>query len=504
MIIDNYRRWKSRTSTKSVVVVDPRTNASLRFRAGIDQIFARKLRTRMSQFNAEQQPVQLMRCDNEDNRWTVSADGTLLLAEKKQALDQVNLALLAHDYDIRINFATETPDPVVAGGGATAVGTGPAVDRSNWVVERRKKRTTYTIKDAVMSKWRIDYTEVDVVTRNNSTGASKPKKEIELEFEMEKMTMLDWLRERNDSVAIEKTRVVAQQLVELLDYCLPFESENEKEASLLVVHDLHFDYEIGVLNSHLTGRSPPGRIDVERMHRTRNGAFEFLGAMPVNLTRQNLLEVQSTDYFITEKSDGVRYLMYVVPDPQSRSGDMMAVLADRSKTVFKFRGSEVVGRALGAGCILDGELVFNRSFRENVFLVFDVLLWQGKSMIEQLFGDRLDKINKEVLPSYARNMQSIMKKEAASNPAPLPLNPLQLVRKAFVTRRELGTLLGRMRLEEGERIFFDAEPGKTQSRRHHKSDGFIFQPNMRYVFSKHYELLKWKWPELRSVDLQVS
>lgn len=25
----------------------------------------------------------------------------------------------------------------------------------------------------------------------------------------------------------------------------------------------------------------------------------------------------------------------------------------------------------------------------------------------------------------------------------------------------------------------------------------------RYVFSKHYELLKWKWPELRSVDLEA-
>ncbi len=40
-------------------------------------------------------------------------------------------------------------------------------------------------------------------------------------------------------------------------------------------------------------------------------------------------------------------------------------------------------------------------------------------------------------------------------------------------------------------------------RRHHRSDGLIFQPDAPYVFSRNYDLLKWKWAELRSVDLEV-
>jgi hypothetical protein len=125
------------------------------------------------------------------------------------------------------------------------------------------------------------------------------------------------------------------------------------------------------------------------------------------------------------------------------------------------------------------------------------------ALVELPFGDRLERLTREILPAFARNMSNIVKADAAGQPAALPSNPLQLVRKSFSSRRELGTLLGKMRVEEGERCFFDGEPGQAQSRRHHKSDGFIFQPNMRYVSSRHYELLKWKWPELRSVDLQV-
>jgi len=190
-------------------------------------------------------------------------------------------------------------------------------------------------------------------------------------------------------------------------------------------------------------------------------------------------------------------------------------LVDRSKTIFKFRGCETVGKALGVGVILDGELVFNRSKKENVFLVFDALLYRGQPLVDKLFGERLETIRTTILTAFARNLPAVLAQESALNahrnlPTLPGVNPLQLVRKVFVPRREFNTLLSKMRMEEGERVFFDPEnravaPGApATSRRHHKSDGFIFQPNARYVFSKHYELMKWKWAELRSVDLQIE
>jgi hypothetical protein len=50
----------------------------------------------------------------------------------------------------------------------------------------------------------------------------------------------------------------------------------------------------------------------------------------------------------------------------------------------------------------------------------------------------------------------------------------------------------------GERVYRDSD------RRYHKSDGIIFQPaDAPYVFGTDVNLVKWKWPELASVDLQV-
>lgn len=50
---------------------------------------------------------------------------------------------------------------------------------------------------------------------------------------------------------------------------------------------------------------------------------------------------------------------------------------------------------------------------------------------------------------------------------------------------------------KGSRIYMESD------KRHHKSDGLIFQPDAPYVFGTDVNLVKWKWPELASVDLQV-
>jgi hypothetical protein len=44
---------------------------------------------------------------------------------------------------------------------------------------------------------------------------------------------------------------------------------------------------------------------------------------------------------------------------------------------------------------------------------------------------------------------------------------------------------------------------ENELRSYHKTDGIIFQPNSPYKIGKCYDLLKWKWSDLRSVDLKV-
>ena len=48
---------------------------------------------------------------------------------------------------------------------------------------------------------------------------------------------------------------------------------------------------------------------------------DFLGSMPLNISRRNLILLQRDEYFVTEKSDGVRYLLYVVASSSSSGGE---------------------------------------------------------------------------------------------------------------------------------------------------------------------------------------
>jgi hypothetical protein len=55
--------------------------------------------------------------------------------------------------------------------------------------------------------------------------------------------------------------------------------------------------------------------------------------------------------------------------------------------------------------------------------------------------------------------------------------PTLLVRKNFVEKAKLSELLEKIKIEEGERVYRDSD------RRHHKTDGIIFQPDAPYVVS---------------------
>ena len=124
----------------------------------------------------------------------------------------------------------------------------------------------------------------------------------------------------------------------------------------------------------------------------------FLGSLPINMTRRNLLHVQRSTYHLTEKSDGVRYLLYVVDDNAVKTKTAktatdattgvapVAVMQDRGKAAYRVSGGRALGEALGHGTVLDGELVFNRNLQDYVFLVFDVLAIDGSPVLQLPFS----------------------------------------------------------------------------------------------------------------------
>jgi ATP-dependent DNA ligase len=88
--------------------------------------------------------------------------------------------------------------------------------------------------------------------------------------------------------------------------------------------------------------------------------------MPVGFARADILRVQSGEYYVSEKTDGVRYFLVVAGGT--------AALIDRSNMPFTAPGMNLLNMVLPEGTVLDGELVV----RVSVALAFlgdhDVLI----------------------------------------------------------------------------------------------------------------------------------
>ena len=457
--------------------------------------------------------------------------GLVVHGEKKTKLLAHDIAMLSRAYDLRIATATEIKIP------SPAIGQMQQFRRV-----RLKKRTTYTPLPATSGQkpiWKIDITEVEsfpldpristavgsvvpsietnsiptatttttaaaaattATGRGGSNGApasSMIEKSIELEFELMSDALNHWISMTDDAPAIEFTKVITAELLKLVSFLVPGHSEPAVNETIVLQKSAgHYNLARELVN---TIRAT---VSLEP-----SSKLEFIGSMPVNISRSNLIQLQRNPYFVTEKSDGMRYLLLVLDESLLKAGDSsgravnssgsrnashtpspVAVLMTREGDLRIFPGCRLTGISLGLGTILDGELVYNRTLKRQVFLIFDVLSDGDRICLHRPFRERLHLMNKSVMDRLARENWSIHDTDFKSL-------PILLVRKYFFEKESIFELLGRIRTEDMDRVYYDSE------RRHHRTDGIILQPDSSYSFGTDFSLLKWKWPDMRSVDL---
>jgi hypothetical protein len=531
MFVGGTKRVFSRTSDRSALKMDPALRSEgenkmimnnqmsgdqkTKFEAGMDESFAKRLKLKLlkkDMFTAEIVPKQILLVDQQGNRYERDSKNSSLKHEYKEKFHTVDMCLLSHDYDLRIGCATETTSPHV-----------PA--NPIWTMERHKYRTSFSLTKEILkseaSKWQVDYTEVHLFessntnsNNNNSTAAasvsSEERHEYELEIELKKEPLRKWIQLITSSSAspeaVEKyTKEIINEFLFLLDYIIPSSMDTSDELELTActgpLKDSESEKRIVFLNNHLRNNSG-----------NASGNLEFLGSMPVNLWRSSLNTVLQSEYYLTEKTDGIRYLCYVLDNPANPSSNLM-VFMDRSKTLFKFPHSEFYGNLFPRNTIFDGEIVFNHLEKRSVFLIFDVLCYNSIPCFQDLFCFRYEKIEKEILPNYFLKYQEMK----AKNLIPTGMekkHSLLVYYKRFLLKENIFELMKNFDFEKGERIYKEKASSSSSaasldrersihSYRYHKSDGIIFQPNTPYKFGKYYDLLKWKWSDLRSIDLKV-
>ncbi|KAK6196959.1 hypothetical protein LQW54_011044 [Pestalotiopsis sp. IQ-011] len=208
----------------------------------------------------------------------------------------------------------------------------------------------------------------------------------------------------------------------------------------------------------------------------------FPGAQPVSFARRHLEELRRDDYYVCEKSDGIRYLLYLTDDGQ---GVELHYLIDRKNDYWWVKGGHFpTGQSEDSfhrDTILDGELVVDTmpdGTKIPVYLVFDCLVLHGQSLMSRGLQKRFGYFHTEIFKPYKKLFEKYPQ-EKAYQPFILGMKEHQFA---------YGT----------EMMFRQVIP-----RLHHGNDGLIFTClSTEYKHGTDPHILKWKPAEENTVDFR--
>jgi len=416
--------------------------------------------------------------------------------ENKSKLATMDIGLPAASYDLRLGLATERilDHEVIQ-------------PPKGWTVRRFKRRRSYIRRDKSIA-WQLDVTET---VSTNAQGVSSIGYEIEIE--LDSSATLDLVNEPDNEKANNLCKSLAQQLwwmisqlnpvSEILDVDEFLQEHPDKKAVQLALA------QCGALKKFMDGFRIGGDAKWESAIAATTGDaapsrslanlsnIKFPGCMPVNFSRHNIEQVQRSEdgngYFLSEKTDGVRHFMVFTGDT--------VVLVDRA-----MKGKQPIPRVndgsdpmqtiiplINPGTVFDGEVVIHRKLRRPIFIVFDVLCLSTMQPVLHLpFCERLKFLKRASFRTVIANKDMFAESFVMD-----PLIPLPLVRKNFVSRMELDELLSHVVEEKGTRTY------KNGELHNHLTDGIIFQPNLPYVCGTDTNLLKWKYLDTITIDVQI-
>ncbi|KAJ3005449.1 Dcp1p-Dcp2p decapping enzyme complex alpha subunit, partial [Thoreauomyces humboldtii] len=211
----------------------------------------------------------------------------------------------------------------------------------------------------------------------------------------------------------------------------------------------------------------------------------FPGAQPVALIQEHLQDLEREDFYVCEKSDGLRYLMLLVYTPKGVPATFMIDRMNQchfiDKLQFPLPSMPNQAPRWHNDTLLDGELVVDVDgpHKSLTFLVFDFMTNNGERHTQETYSRRLGIYQRDVQTPYEQHMKA--------NPHLRMEVPFRVALK--IQQRAYGL----------PRVFDEITKQK------HGNDGLIFTSvNLPYVPGTCPKILKWKPPELITVDFQIK
>ncbi|KAJ6113809.1 mRNA capping enzyme catalytic domain-containing protein [Penicillium sp. IBT 18751x] len=217
--------------------------------------------------------------------------------------------------------------------------------------------------------------------------------------------------------------------------------------------------------------------------------LNFPGAQPVSFSSKHLTELQREDYYVCEKTDGIRCLMYFARGDDVENPEIH-YLIDR-KNEYRFvpglhfpLPDDETFQSFHVDTLVDGELVsdtYPDGTQQLKFLVFDCLVLDGQSLMHRTLDKRLAYFKVKVLEPY-RAMYRKFPEEKAHRP---------FVVEDKSTQFSYGI----------EMMFREIIPKVKQI---HGNDGLIFTcRSTPYRIGTDEHILKWKPPSENTVDFRM-
>lgn len=205
----------------------------------------------------------------------------------------------------------------------------------------------------------------------------------------------------------------------------------------------------------------------------------FPGAQPVSMDRQNLRFLEQSPYKVSWKADGTRYMMLI-------NGKNQVFMIDRDNSIFHIDNLEFPLRkapqAHLSNTLLDGEMIIDKVNGQPVprYLIYDIIKFNGQPVGQCDFNRRLVCIEKEIISPRMEKMKT---------------GQIDKTKEPFSVRaKPFFDIHASRKLLEGS---FTAQVS-------HEVDGLIFQPCGRYKPGRCDDILKWKPPNLNSVDFRLK
>lgn len=217
----------------------------------------------------------------------------------------------------------------------------------------------------------------------------------------------------------------------------------------------------------------------------------FPGAQPVSFARQHFRELEQNDYYLCEKTDGIRCLLYLTFFVENGEKVEANFLIDRKNDYyhvnnphFHFPMLNQPFESYHTDTLLDGELVLDTDKKTGAeiprYMVFDCLALNGKMLLQRTLDKRLGYFTEHVLKPYEKLLEQY--------PSEREEQPFEVVQKKM--ERPYGFQM----------MFSDVLPNLP-----HGNDGLVLTcRTSEYVTGTDRHIIKWKPPHENTIDFRLQ